>query len=148
MRKWILGAGLVAASVGLAGTAVAAPKDKTETFVCDGQETTFIVGGRSGFLDGVHYLAHNLVIVGMFDPTGPAPAKSTPIVDPTRLLLREQRRDLRLLHLLLAVVLVDDERRSARRDPYHEVAEAEHLLHLRVLLQDLEVRVALRLHRQ
>ena len=74
MRKWIVGAGLVAASVGLAGTAVAAPKDKTETFICDGQETTFIVGGRSGFLDGVHYLAHNLVIVGTLDPAGPEPA--------------------------------------------------------------------------
>ena len=24
--------------------------------------TTFIVGGRSGFLDGVHYLAHNLAV--------------------------------------------------------------------------------------
>ena len=74
MRKWIVGAGLVAASVGLAGTAGAAPKDKAETFICDGEETTFIVGGRSGFLDGVHYLAHNLVVVGTFDPTGPAPA--------------------------------------------------------------------------
>ena len=69
-------AGAVAAivSIGAGTSAGAAPKDKAETFICDGEETTFIVGGRSGFLNGVHYLAHNLVVVGTFDPTGPAPA--------------------------------------------------------------------------
>ena len=51
----------------------AAPKPKAETFTCNGLPTTFIVGGRSGFLDGVHYLAHNFVIAGTFDPrAGPA----------------------------------------------------------------------------
>ena len=35
-------------SVGAGTTAGAAPKDKAETFICDGEETTFIVGGRIG----------------------------------------------------------------------------------------------------
>ena len=75
-KRWAV-AGAVAAivSIGAGTTAGAAPKDKAETFTCDGQETTFIVGGRNGFLDGVHYLAHNLVVEGTFDPTGPAPAE-------------------------------------------------------------------------
>jgi hypothetical protein len=75
-KRWALaGAAAAIVSIGAGTTAGAAPKDKAETFTCNGQPTTFIVGGRSGFLDGVHYLAHNLVVAGTFDPTGPAPAE-------------------------------------------------------------------------
>ena len=50
------------------------PKANVETYVCDGVETDIVVAGRNGWIDGVHYQAHNLVVVGTFDPTGPAPA--------------------------------------------------------------------------
>lgn len=77
-KRWaVAGAMATIVSVGAGTTAGAAPKDKAETFICDGQETTFIVGGRSGFLDGVHYLAHNIVVDGSFDPTAPGEPTQT-----------------------------------------------------------------------
>ena len=47
----------------------AAPKENVEVCICDGVETEIIVAGRSGWIDGVHYLAHNLVVEGTFTPT-------------------------------------------------------------------------------
>lgn len=71
-RRWALAVGVAAiVTVGAGSTAGAAPKDKAETYICNGQPTTFIVGGRSGFLNGIHYLAHNVVVSGSFDPTDP-----------------------------------------------------------------------------
>ncbi len=77
-KRWAVAAAVAGIiTVGAGTTAGAAPKDKAETFTCDGQETTFIVGGRSGFLDGVHYLAHNFVIDGTFDPSAPGEPTQT-----------------------------------------------------------------------
>ena len=77
-KHWAVAAAVAAiVSVGVGTTAGAAPKDKAETFICDGEETTFIVGGRSGFLDGVHYLAHNFVIDGTFTPADPTEETQT-----------------------------------------------------------------------
>ena len=57
-----------AASVGVASTAGAAPTKNVEVWTCDGVETEITVAGRSGWIDGVHYLAHNLVVDGVFTP--------------------------------------------------------------------------------
>src|SRR5438309_919047 len=61
-----------------------------------------------------------------------------------RSLLREQRLDLLVAQLLLAVVGVDHQRLARRRHPHEVVAHRVHLLQLRVLLQQVEVGVALR----
>ena len=71
MRKFMAGAALALIVGGAASTAGAAPKPKAETYTCDGATTTFTVVGRNGFIDGVHYQAHNLVVDGVFDPAAP-----------------------------------------------------------------------------
>ena len=77
-KRWaVAGAVATVVSVGVGSTAGAAPTKNTETYICNGVPTTFAVAGRSGFIGDQHYLAHNLVVVGMFDPTGPAPAVET-----------------------------------------------------------------------
>ena len=77
MRWLVAGAVAAVATVGAGSLAGAAPTKNIETYICDGVSTDFAVAGRSGFLNGEHYLAHNLVVVGTFDPTGPAPAVET-----------------------------------------------------------------------
>jgi hypothetical protein len=75
MRRFAAGIVGAAATLAFAGTASAAPNKNVEVWICDGVETEIAVAGRSGWIDGVHYLAHNLVVEGTFDPAGPAPAE-------------------------------------------------------------------------
>jgi len=76
--RWaVAGAVATIISVGAGSAAGADPKGNAETFICNGAPTTIVVAGRSGFLNGVHYHAHNVVQTGTFDPTGPAPAVET-----------------------------------------------------------------------
>ena len=72
-RIAVAGAVAAFAALGVASPAGAAPKDKTETWVCDGVETEITVTGRVGRIDGQKYLAHNFSIVGTFTPTGGEP---------------------------------------------------------------------------
>ena len=58
------------ATLGVASTA-GAEKPANETFICNGQETTFFVHGRVGVLDGQNYLAYNIEVSGSFDPSAP-----------------------------------------------------------------------------
>ena len=75
-KRWAL-AGAIATivTVGASSTAGAAPTKNVETWICDGVPTEITVAGRSGWIDGQHYLATDLTIVGSFDPAGPDPAQ-------------------------------------------------------------------------
>ena len=43
-----------------------------EVFTCDGDQTMIIAAnGRSGYIDGEHYLATSFVFTGTFDPSDP-----------------------------------------------------------------------------
>jgi hypothetical protein len=75
MRRLAVGIVAAAATLGVAGTANAAPPERVEVWICDGEEVEITVMGRVGVIDGQRYLAHNLVIEGTFDPAGPAPAQ-------------------------------------------------------------------------
>jgi hypothetical protein len=81
MRKLIAGAALAltagTAIVGGASVAGAAPSKNVEVYICDGVETEIVVAGRSGWIDGVHYLAHNIVVEGTFTPAGGEPEPFT-----------------------------------------------------------------------
>jgi len=81
MRKLIAGAALALtagiAILGGASVAGAAPSKNVEVYICDGVETEIVVAGRSGWIDGVHYHAHNIVVEGTFTPTGGEPEPFT-----------------------------------------------------------------------
>ena len=72
MKKgWALATAVMAAmgvTVGTTSTAGAIPEHKAETWVCEGEEVTLVAGGRSGWIDGDHYLAVYLDFVGVFTP--------------------------------------------------------------------------------
>ena len=76
MKRLAVGIVAAAATLGVAGTASAAPPERVEVWTCDGEEVEITVMGRVGVIDGQRYLAHNLVIEGTFDPTGPAPSRT------------------------------------------------------------------------
>ena len=72
-RIAVAGAVAAFAALGVASTASAAPREKTEIWICDGVETEITVSGRVGRIDGDMYLAHNFSIEGTFTPTGGEP---------------------------------------------------------------------------
>ena len=59
-----------AATIGTGSTAGAIAEHKAETWVCEGEEVTLVGTGRSGWIDGVHYLAVYLEFTGVFTPEG------------------------------------------------------------------------------
>jgi hypothetical protein len=67
MRKLVIATAAVVATLGIAGTATAAPPEP-QPWVCDGQDVEIEVHGRMGIIDGQKYLAHNLVVEGTFTP--------------------------------------------------------------------------------
>lgn len=71
-KRWALAAAAATtvATVGAGSTAGAIPEHKAETWTCDGQEVTLVGTGRSGWIDGVHYLAVYLEFTGVFTPEG------------------------------------------------------------------------------
>ena len=84
-KRWMAAGAAVALIVGTASAAGAAPvrnvarvshggtAKKVETWICDGAPTEITVAGRSGWIEGEHYLAHNFSIVGTATPTGGEP---------------------------------------------------------------------------
>jgi len=77
MKKLIAGAAIIATGLGVAGTASAEPPDRTQDWTCDGNTVEIEVHGRVGIIDGVRYLAHNLVVSGTFDPSAPGAPNET-----------------------------------------------------------------------
>ena len=72
-KRWAVAAAATATAtvtVGTGSTAVAIPEHKAETWVCEGQEVTLVGTGRSGWIDGVHYLAVYLEFTGVLTPEG------------------------------------------------------------------------------
>jgi hypothetical protein len=70
-KRWALAAAAATVlTVGAGSTAVAIPQHKAETWVCDGEEVTLVGSGRSGWIDGVHYLAVYIEFLGVFTPEG------------------------------------------------------------------------------
>jgi hypothetical protein len=70
-KPWAMAAAAATVvAVGAGSTAGAIPEHKAETWTCDGQEVTLVGTGRSGWIDGVHYLAVYLEFTGVFTPEG------------------------------------------------------------------------------
>jgi hypothetical protein len=72
-KRWALAVSAATATVftvGTASTAGAIPEHKAETWVCEGEEVTLVGTGRSGWIDGVHYLAVYIEFLGVFTPEG------------------------------------------------------------------------------
>jgi len=72
-KRWALAAAAAASTVvtvGAGSTAGAIPEHKAETWVCEGEDVTLIGTGRSGWIDGVHYLAVYIEFLGVFTPEG------------------------------------------------------------------------------
>jgi hypothetical protein len=69
-KRWALAAAATVLTVGAGSTAGAIPQHKAETWVCDGEEVTLVGTGRSGWIDGVHYLAVYIEFLGVFTPEG------------------------------------------------------------------------------
>jgi len=69
-RGIVAAAATAVITVGAGSTAGAIPEHKAETWVCDGEEVTLVGTGRSGWIDGVHYLAVYLEFTGVFTPEG------------------------------------------------------------------------------
>jgi hypothetical protein len=70
-KRWaVAAAGAAVVTVGTGSTAGAVPEHKAETWVCEGEEVTLVGTGRSGWIDGVHYLAVYLEFTGVFTPEG------------------------------------------------------------------------------
>jgi hypothetical protein len=67
MRKILIAAGAVVATVGVVSTAQAAPTHTAEVFDCGAGPVTIFTAGRNGWVDGVKYTA---VSVTGTDPTG------------------------------------------------------------------------------
>jgi hypothetical protein len=57
-------------TIGAGSTAGAIPEHKAETWSCEGEEVTLVGTGRSGWIDGVHYLAVYIEFLGVFTPEG------------------------------------------------------------------------------
>ena len=75
-KRWVAVAVAVAATVVMVGAgspAGAIPEHKAESWTCEGQEVTLVGTGRSGWIDGVHYLAVYLEFIGVFTPEGGEP---------------------------------------------------------------------------
>jgi len=69
--RWaVAAAATTVITLGAGSTAGAIPEHKAETWVCEGQEVTLVGTGRSGWIDGVHYLAGYLEFTGVFTPEG------------------------------------------------------------------------------
>ena len=79
MRRAVLAAVAGVAAVGLGTPALADEPPPglfnhftPEVFTCDGDQTMIIAAnGRSGYIDGEHYLATSFVFTGTFDPSDP-----------------------------------------------------------------------------
>jgi len=70
-KRWgVAGAVIAAVSVGAGSTAGAIPQHKAETWTCEGDEVTLVGTGRSGWIEGVHYLAVYIEFLGEFTPEG------------------------------------------------------------------------------
>jgi hypothetical protein len=70
-KRWALAAAAATVlTVGAGSTAGAIPQHKAETWICDGEEVTLVGTGRSGWIDGVHYLAVYIEFLGVFMPEG------------------------------------------------------------------------------
>ena len=70
-KRWVVAAAATTVITVAAGsTAGAIPEHKVETWVCEGEEVTLVGTGRSGWIDGVHYLAVYLEFTGVFTPEG------------------------------------------------------------------------------
>ena len=68
-KQWAVAAAATAiVTVGAGATAGAVPEHKTESWTCEGEEVSLVGTGRSGWIDGVHYLAVYLEFVGVFTP--------------------------------------------------------------------------------
>ena len=49
----------------------AIPERKAETWICEGEEASLVSGGgRSGWINGEHYLAVYIEFIGTFTPEG------------------------------------------------------------------------------
>ena len=67
MRKILVAAGIVVASMGVISTAQAAPKHDIQVFDCGGDTVEISVAGRNGWIGGVKFQA---VSVTGTDPSG------------------------------------------------------------------------------
>ncbi len=85
MRRVVLAAVAGVATVGLGAPALADDVPPglfnhftPEEFSCDGEGTMVIAAnGRSGYVNGEHYLATSFVFTGTFDPSDPAEETQT-----------------------------------------------------------------------
>ena len=76
-KRWAVAAAATAVvMVGVGSPAGAIPEHKAETWICEGEEVTLVGTGRSGWIDGVHYLAVYLEFIGVFTPEGAASRNS------------------------------------------------------------------------
>jgi hypothetical protein len=70
-KRWaVAAAAATVVTVGAGSTAGAIPEHKAETWTCEGAEVTLVGTGRSGWIDGVHYLAVYIEFLGEFTPEG------------------------------------------------------------------------------